>query len=320
MWLERVKKALSGRISILIDAGNRNKVRRIAAPRWLCATISILVISLVVGLGTYGLKSALFHNKLSRLERENQGVLRRFVGLEKSADSLTTLLAYIQRHDIQLRIQKGMEVLSADVRALGVGGPTMESPAAIALQKMNSPSYSDVSRISQDIDKLLRKANYQRESFAEVETKLGKDTRMWDHIPSIVPTRGRFSGKFGYRRDPILGIRKMHCGVDITNKIETPVIAAADGVVSFAGRLAGYGNMVKINHGYEIQTVYAHLSEIYVEVGQEIKRYEIIAAVGNTGRTVGPHLHYEVRVAGKTVSPEGYFLDAEENLIQYPMP
>lgn len=196
----------------------------------------------------------------------------------------------------------------------------MESPEITALREMNSPYYSDVNRISEEIDALQRKANYQRESFSEVETKLLKDTRMWDHIPSIVPVRGRFSGKFGMRRDPILGIRKKHCGVDITNKLGTPVIATANGVVSFVGRLAGYGNMVKINHGHEIQTVYAHLSDAYVEVGQEIKRYEIIAAVGNTGRTVGPHLHYEVRVAGKTVGPEGYFLDAEENLIQYPMP
>jgi len=320
MLLERVKKALSGRISILIDAGNRNKVRRIAAPRWLCATISLLVISLVVGVGTYGLKSALFHNKLSRLEHENQEVLRRFAGLEKSTDSLTTLLAYMDRHDIQLRIQEGLEVLPADVRELGVGGSVMEDSEITALREMNSPYYSDVNRISEEIDALQRKANYQAESFSEVETKLLKDTEMWDHTPSIVPTRGRFSGKFGYRRDPILGIRKMHCGVDITNKIETPVIAAADGVVSFAGRLAGYGNMVKINHGYEIQTIYAHLSDVYIQVGQQVKRYEIIAAIGNTGRTIGPHLHYEVRVAGKTVNPEGYFLDAEENLIQYPMP
>ena len=254
------------------------------------------------------------------MQRRNLEIGQKIARLGEAADSLASQLAYVERHDIQLRIRKGMEVLPPDVRELGVGGSVGESPEMIKLREINSPNYADVSRISQDIEKLLRKANYQAESFAEVETKLLKDTDMWDRIPSIVPTKGRFSGKFGVRRDPILGIRKMHCGVDITNEIGTSVMATADGVVSFVGCVSGYGNVVKINHGYEIQTVYAHLSDVYVEAGQGVKRYQIIAAIGNTGRTVGPHLHYEVRVAGKAVNPEGYFLDADVYLTQYPMP
>jgi murein DD-endopeptidase MepM/ murein hydrolase activator NlpD len=306
--------------SILIDPGNQLKVRRLSAPKWLFMAISFFGASLIAALGFCALSSSNLLNRLARLERKNTEIRQKIARLGAEADSLADKLAYVERHDTQLRIQKGMEVLAPDVRELGVGGGSVESPQMAKLKEIKSPQYADVSRISQDIDKLLRKANYQKESFAEVETTLLKDNEMWDHIPSVVPTQGRFSGKFGIRQDPILGIHKMHCGVDITNEIGTPVMATADGVVCFTGWLDGYGNVVKINHGYEIQTVYAHLSDVYVQVGQAVKRYEVVAAVGNTGRTVGPHLHYEVRVAGKAVDPEGYFLDAEENLTQYPMP
>jgi len=312
MFSGRLKKTLSGRVSILIDPGNQSRARHITLPKWLLSTLSLLAVLLILGVGFYSLSSFNLSGRIRRLERKNQTIAQKIGTLWQTADSISACLTYIECHDIQLRIRKGMQVLPADVRQLGVGGPTTEPEELAGLRKTKSPYYSEVSRISQNVDALLRKAHYQVESFAEVETRLAKDTEMWDHIPSIVPTTGRFSGRFGYRKDPILGIRKMHCGVDISNKIGTPVIAPADGVVCFTGKLTGYGIVMKIDHGYGITTVYAHLSRIYVEPGQEVSRYDLIAAIGNTGRTVGPHLHYEVRIAGKAVNPEGYLLDADE--------
>jgi len=313
MWLERVKKALSRRISILIDPGNPGKVRRFAASRWLCTTISLLVISLAVGAGAYGLESALFRNKLSRLERANQEILRRFAGLEKSADSLTTLLAYVQRHDIQLRIQKGMEVLPPDVRKLGIGGPAVGSPEMVELLQMRSPYYEKASQLTRTIDELQRKTQYQQESFAEIDRKLKKDDYIRDHTPSIAPAAGYLTSGFGYRIDPFLHCPKMHPGVDIANSSGTPIVATADGTVTFAGFISGYGRMIKIDHGNQIETRYGHLSVIYIKPGQQVLRGDVIGGMGNTGRSTGTHLHYEVRIAGKAVNPINYFLRKENS-------
>jgi len=126
--------------------------------------------------------------------------------------------------------------------------------------------------------------------------------------PSIRPTGGWVSSGFGYRRDPFTGRSKFHKGMDFGANRGTPVFAPADGVVSFAGREGGYGKIVSIDHGYGIVTRYAHNSRLLVKTGQRISRWEKIAEVGSTGRSSGPHLHYEVRLNGVPVDPEKYIL------------
>lgn len=300
------------KINLLIDSGGRGKALRLSIPRWLWKTLYVGVLVLLTLGGAFIAYNALTIDECERLQERKLNTLERIAELKETASDQVAVLYRMEQHDLQIRILMDMEVLPSDVRALGIGGSDEEDPELAALRELNSPHYAEINTLSREVDWLVRKANYQSESFAEVENQHYKDREMWDHIPSIVPTTGRFSGRYGYRRDPILGIRKKHCGVDISNTIGTPVIAPADGTVLFAGRLTGYGIVVKINHGYGIVTVYAHLSQSYVESGDEVSRYDTIAAIGNTGRTVGPHLHYEVRVAGKTVNPEGYFLDADE--------
>ncbi|MEK7828495.1 MAG: M23 family metallopeptidase, partial [Deltaproteobacteria bacterium] len=114
---------------------------------------------------------------------------------------------------------------------------------------------------------------------------------------------------FGYRISPFTGLRQMHEGLDIANAVGTPVFAPADGIVSKVDRENGLGKTISINHGYGIVTRYGHFSDIYVHVGKRVKRGEKVAAVGNTGRSTGPHLHYEVLVNGINVNPEKYILN-----------
>lgn len=319
MLIQRVVGYLKERVAFLVETGTRSKVVRLAVPRWGLGVAALVMVCLVGGVLSFMAGGGLGYN-LSRLERENQEILARYHELEETADSLSGHLALIEKHDIQLRISNSMEVLPQDVRRLGVGGSMVESKEMIELRETAPSHYEDVAGISETIVGLSRRMHYQTESFAEIESELDKYEEIRNHIPSIVPTTGHYCGKFGYRTDPILGIRKLHCGVDITNKRGTHIFATADGVVSYAGSITGYGKIIKIDHGNCIQTVYAHLSAIYVEVGQEVSRFELIGAMGNSGRTVGTHLHYEVRVAGRAVNPEGYFLDGEEVLTQYPMP
>ena len=125
-------------------------------------------------------------------------------------------------------------------------------------------------------------------------------------IPSMWPLRGQVTGGFGQRMDPLSGEGAYHWGLDIAAPRGTDVQAAADGAVAWTGRVVGYGNEILIDHGDNITTKYCHLGEIYVAVGEEVKQGEVIGTVGMTGKTTGPHLHYEVLVRQMPVNPSKY--------------
>lgn len=131
-------------------------------------------------------------------------------------------------------------------------------------------------------------------------------------IPSRMPLEdARMSSNFGMRTHPVLGGRRSHAGIDLSAPTGTPVYATADGIVSRADWFSSYGLYIAIEHGAEMQTRYAHLSRLAVESGQRVKKGEIIGYVGSTGRSTGPHLHYEVRIAGAAVNPVPYMVESE---------
>jgi len=129
-------------------------------------------------------------------------------------------------------------------------------------------------------------------------------------VPSLRPVNtGYISSGFGLRRHPVFGRRKQHGGIDIAAPTGTPVYATADGVVSRADRSRSYGLVIYLDHGAEMQTRYAHLSRMVVEDGQDVSKGDLIGYVGSTGRSTGPHLHYEIRMDGVAVDPSGYMND-----------
>jgi murein DD-endopeptidase MepM/ murein hydrolase activator NlpD len=132
-------------------------------------------------------------------------------------------------------------------------------------------------------------------------TDLGRET-----VPSIWPVRGQITEGFGQRLDPFSGEGVFHSGVDISTPYGTRVESSADGIILLAGLESGYGNEIVVDHGFGMTTKYGHLSKIFVVVGQEVKRGQVIGAVGMTGRTTGPHLHYEVIVNDTPVNPMKY--------------
>ena len=131
-------------------------------------------------------------------------------------------------------------------------------------------------------------------------------------IPSVRPVDTlRFTSNFGIRTDPFNGSARMHAGVDIPGPVGTPVYATADGTVDRAERAGGYGNLVELDHGKGIQTRYGHLSRILVAQGAHVTRGQLIALMGSTGRSTGPHLHYEVRMDGRAVNPAPFLTTAD---------
>jgi murein DD-endopeptidase MepM/ murein hydrolase activator NlpD len=135
-------------------------------------------------------------------------------------------------------------------------------------------------------------------------------------IPSAMPTSfAVMSSGYGYRRDPFTGAGAMHAGLDFKGPLGTPIMAAAEGTVSFAGRQSGYGNCIEITHSNGLMTRYAHLSRISVQLGAEVARGTVIGAMGSTGRSTGSHLHFEVRLNGAAINPRP-FLEANSDVLK----
>ncbi|MCC5464730.1 M23 family metallopeptidase [Pelosinus baikalensis] len=165
-------------------------------------------------------------------------------------------------------------------------------------------SISAGSRVIPEPEPIRHRENGQVQ---EIE-KMARDTDQLATKPSIWPTSGEVTSGFGWRNSPMGGGSELHPGMDIANSMGAPVVVAADGVVVQSGAAGGYGNMVQIDHGNGISTIYGHNSRIIVSVGQSVRKGQVISYVGSTGKSTGPHLHYEVRVNGNAVDPIGFMV------------
>lgn len=167
----------------------------------------------------------------------------------------------------------------------------------------------DYSSLSIRIDEAIRDSNLREQGILELWENLQGRQSLLRATPNMSPVRGWFTSRFGYRNSPYTGRPMMHQGLDIAASPGTPVYAPADGVISFAGYDSGYGKLVSIDHGYGVISRYGHNSKLFVKVGQQIKRGDLLSAVGNTGQSTGPHLHYEVRINNVPVDPSNYILE-----------
>ena len=166
-----------------------------------------------------------------------------------------------------------------------------------------------VAELPLDVDRLIARANTLSASFATVSTTLSRNSERMSATPSIMPTTGWLSSEFSRARfHPILHLARPHEGIDLAAPYGAPVVAPAAGRVMRISHQTGYGLVLEIEHGNGIETKYAHLSKVVVEEGQQVTRGQPIAAVGNSGLSTGPHLHYEVHVNGKVVDPLTYVL------------
>lgn len=228
--------------------------------------------------------------------------------LDRQLDDYNDALATLQMRDDDIyRSLFGMNEIPAEVRNAGFGGVNRYA------------HYDDIDpdgvlkKTAVRIDVLTKKTYVQSKSFDEVAQLSRRAGEMASCIPAIPPMnpdtkKYRFSSSFGYRKDPFTGRSKRHTGVDFAMKPGFPIYATGDGVVeSVKFELFGYGNQVVIDHGFGYKTRYAHLKSVGVGEGMKVKRGECIGLSGNSGRSSGPHLHYEVLYMGNHVNPANYF-------------
>ncbi|HVJ64477.1 MAG TPA: M23 family metallopeptidase [Bdellovibrionota bacterium] len=170
---------------------------------------------------------------------------------------------------------------------------------------------NDVGRLSEASDSLNSHVKREESNFAYLQERLQAEVTRLRHTPSIMPTQGWISSEFGYRYNPFSGRRTLHSGLDIANYTGTPIYASADGTITYAGVRGGFGLVVKLDHGYDLATLYGHLSEALVQDGQKVKRGELIARMGNSGRSTASHLHYQVEYKRRPVNPRFFILDGQ---------
>lgn len=168
-----------------------------------------------------------------------------------------------------------------------------------------------VNTVRTKLDQLEQMMYIQSKSFDFLANEAVSQKDRTAHIPAIQPVPEKYlrtmASGYGTRIDPVYGTMKFHEGLDFSAPPGTPVYATADGTVQSAGWSGAYGNLIEIAHGYNYQTRYAHLSKIKVRPGQTVKRGDLIGEVGNTGKSTGPHLHYEVRYRGQPMNPVHYY-------------
>jgi murein DD-endopeptidase MepM/ murein hydrolase activator NlpD len=161
------------------------------------------------------------------------------------------------------------------------------------------------------VDLLQKEMYVQSKSYDDIVQMAQTQEIRMENIPAIQPVLNkdltRVASGYGMRIDPVYHVRKFHQGMDFTAPTGTEIFATGNAKVVFSGWKQGYGNTVILDHGYGYQTLYAHLYKSLVNVGQKVRRSDVIALVGNTGKSTGPHLHYEVRLHGKAVDPRNYY-------------
>jgi murein DD-endopeptidase MepM/ murein hydrolase activator NlpD len=163
--------------------------------------------------------------------------------------------------------------------------------------------------LSQEMDLLTATVNEEGQSIRALERFMVKAGRVLAALPSRWPVRGAVNSEYGRRLSPWTGAPEFHSGIDIAAERGISVKAPAPGTVVLAGSQAEYGNTVILDHGNDIKSLYGHLQKIHVTLGQRVERGQLIALSGNTGKTSGPHLHYEILVKGQAVNPRGYLWD-----------
>lgn len=252
---------------------------------------------------TYGFANFSVYNK----KRENRDLQKKVTFFQKLSEHYQEKIDNFVLFEDNTRLKFGLNVINEEVRLAGIGGPPSIEEELI--ETYEDPVVLWADSIEERCEGLLRQISLQDSTISRMASHLSMVKNKWAQFPSIWPVKGRLTSTYGMRYHPFMGIMYFHEGLDIANKIWTPVIATADGVVSFVGTRGEYGTSIMVDHyGGAYTTVYAHLEDARVEEGQVVRRNECIGYLGNTGRSTGPHLHYEVRKFDKHANPKFFLL------------
>ena len=289
----------------------------------------LIRLSLVCGLAIAGASGFILFDYLElrairsdfhHLTDENEGLKGEARILMQNLADVKSSLRRVQDYTSKLGELTAVKVKTVSKKT-GIGPLTSEEFAKANLPTVQKPPSSDYVPLGVSMDKLVfrpvfdrlrginRDANRHAVELQHLLSELSQQKTLLASVPTIKPVDGWITSSFGTRISPFTGKKTAHRGIDVAAQVGTPIHAPADGVVIFSGAKAGFGNFIMIAHGYGVVSRYGHNHQNMVEVGQRVQRGEQIATVGMSGRTTGPHLHYEIWVNGRVENPKKFILD-----------
>ncbi len=305
------------RIKIWFHSGATSDIREFSIHKAVLGIVFFIALAAVtgatfIGVDYFRLKNISFHTiALNRtiIEQNDEiksqrGQIQSFAGeievLKKQVDNLS-------KFEDKVRLIADIKQTSDSSGLIGIGSiPSDELDPDLPLEQKHTNLMREM---HQQVGQTNFAAKKQALDFEDLIKLLETKRNLLASTPSIRPVDGWVTSKFGYRTSPFTGKKEFHSGLDISNKSGTKIVATANGRVSYAAGKMYIGNMITIDHGFGRVTKYGHLKKILVKTGQEIKRGDVIALLGNTGRSTGPHVHYEVRINGTPVNPLKYILN-----------
>lgn len=286
--------------TLLISSGAHGKLLKIHLPFYIVPLLlgfSLVGICMVAGLATSYARMLMKVSNYNNVRSEREALKKQYHSLEEKVSQTNVKLNSLQNLASEVAISYGF----ADGRHSRVT-PTFMSLATAGNANLESDYGVSVYAFS-----AMKNASFETSGRTAGMTLLPGMLADPDSIPAVWPVQGRITAGFGERLDPFSGEGAFHSGLDISAPYGTEVEAAGDGLVIQADRDAGYGRTILIDHGDGITTRYGHLSKMFVVLGEQVKQGEVIGEVGMSGKTTGPHLHYEVLIHGTPVNP-GRFL------------
>jgi murein DD-endopeptidase MepM/ murein hydrolase activator NlpD len=308
----------SKKITIVVVPEGPRKIRQIKIPRFWVFSLFVLFFAASLSLAWVvrdylSIKQSL--PNLSSLQEENKVQKQQITSLAGKVEAINQKMAELKEFDRKVRamvsvdptIGGPVEHAGDQQQFIGIGGSDsslggINSPSERGHKKLVRMMYRSLDNVDSDI-------SVQKDEKAELMKLLDRQKSILASTPSVWPAHGWVSSGFGYRVSPFTSEKELHRGLDICGRKGAPVIAPADGVVASIEWDPGYGRTVIINHGYGLNTMYAHLDKVLVKKGQAVRRQQEIAQVGETGRTTGSHLHYEIHLNGVPVNPLRYILN-----------
>ena len=274
---------------------------------WIRQTGIYIIAGIILGILFLFLFLTFFPSQREKqLQREKETLQSQLEVLNHQVDQMQIVMEDLQQRDDNLyRVLFGAEPIPLSIRQ---GTQQKIEYYENIAQMTNSQLAAD---LTLKVDMLAKEIYTQAKSYDEVLAMSKTQEIRMENIPAIQPVMNkdlkRVASGYGMRIDPVYHVRRFHQGMDFTAPTGTEVFATGNAKVKFAGWKQGYGNTVILDHGFGYETLYAHLYKSLVRKGQKVRRSDIIALVGNTGKSTGPHLHYEVRLNGRPVDPRNYY-------------
>ncbi len=308
---------MKNRIKIWFHSGNNSNIKEISLKKSFLLFFVLLLLACAgtlsyCGYDYYFLKQAdhdttALHETIAGQKTELEDQRRQIQVFAGEIQALKGQITKLGQLENQVRLIADIDKSGRSSGLLGIGGvPETDLDREIPLEAHHNAL---IREMHHQVKQIKSVADKEKLDFKDLIDKLEKKKNLLAATPSIKPVSGIITSPFGYRNSPFTGKKTFHSGLDISNRTGIRIVSTAAGKVIFTGKKDNYGNVVVIDHGYGKATKYAHLRDILVHSGQHVKRGEIIATLGNTGQSTGPHLHYEVLVNGTPVNPSKYILN-----------